>query len=161
MACYHPYGAYYHPYGAYYHPYDAYYHPHGGYYHPNGTRYHPNGTPRSQKVRRSDAGFRKASGYVTAIDFGSTFCSVAYTLHGKEEILKLPLDGARHTRVPNAILIERESNTVAAFGYQAQEKYSKLSKGDQKKFIYFERMKMILYRGRVSQRDFIVYVHYI
>ena len=150
MAYYHPYSAYYHPQGAYYHPQGAYYHPYGTYYHPNSTRYLPNGTPRSQKVRRNDAGFRRASEYVAAIDFGSTFCSVAYTLHGKEEILKLPLDGANHTRVPNAILIERESNSVAAFGYRAQEKYSKLSKGDQKKYIYFERMKIILYRGRVS-----------
>ena len=152
MAYYHPHSAYHHPYDSYYHPYGAYYQPYGTYYHPNSARYHPNGTPKSQKVRRSNAGFRQASGYVAAIDFGSTLCSVAYTLLGEEEILKLALDG-HHTRVPNAILIERESNTVAAFGHRAQERYSRLPKRDQKKYIYFERLKMILYRARVSQCD--------
>ena len=110
---------------------------------------HPNGVSRSRRVPRNEAGFRKASGYVAAIDFGTTFCSVAYTLEGSKEILKLPLDGP-HTRVPNAILIEKESNSVAAFGYHAQEKFSALKK-QQKQFIYFERMKMILYRRQVRQ----------
>ena len=109
----------------------------------------PNGVPKTLKVPRSEAGFRKASGYVAAIDFGTTYCSLAYTLQGSEDILKLPLDGP-HTRVPNAILIERESNTVAAFGYHAQDKFSQLKK-QQGRYIYFERMKMILYRRRVSQ----------
>lgn len=110
---------------------------------------HPNGVSRSRRVPRNEAGFRRASGYVAAIDFGTTFCSVAYTLEGSEDILKLPLDGP-HTRVPNAILIEKESNTVAAFGYHAQEKFSSLKK-QQQRFIYFERMKMILYRRQVRQ----------
>ena len=109
----------------------------------------PNGVPKTSKVPRSEAGFRPASGYVAAIDFGTTYCSVAYTLQGSEDILKLPLDGP-HTRVPNAILIERENNTVAAFGYHAQDKFSQLKK-QQWRYIYFERMKMILYRRRVSQ----------
>ena len=165
MAYYNSYGAYYHPSdGAYYHPYayGAYYRPHSAYpnpsyYHPHstyypGTGYHPNSTPKSRRVLRSDAGFRQASGYVAAIDFGTTFCSVAYTLHGEEEIRKFPLDG-HHERVPNAVLIEKESNTVAAFGYRAQDKYSRLQKGDQMKYIYFERTKMLLYRGLVSQCD--------
>ena len=110
---------------------------------------HPNGVSRSRRVPRNEAGFRRASGYVAAIDFGTTFCSVAYTLEGSKDILKLPLDGP-HTRVPNAILIEKESNTVAAFGYHAQEKFSSLKK-QQERFIYFERMKMILYRRQVRQ----------
>lgn len=109
--------------------------------------HHPNGVTKARKVPRSEAGFRPASGYVAAIDFGTTFCSLAYTLQGNTEILKLPLDGT-HTRVPNAILIKKESNTVAAFGYRAQKQFCQLKK--QEKYIYFERMKMILYRSEVS-----------
>ena len=110
---------------------------------------HPNGVPKVRVVRRSGAGFRPASEYVAAIDFGTTHCSVAYALKGSKDIFKLPLDG-RHTRVPNAILIERETSTVTAFGYSAQLKFSRLPRTQQENCIYFERMKMILYRARVS-----------
>ena len=111
--------------------------------------HHPNGVTKARKVPRSEAGFRPASGYVAAIDFGTTYCSVAYTLQGNKDFFKLPLAG-HHTRVPNAILIERGTNAVTAFGYRAQDKFSRLPKDQQKKYIYFERMKMILYRARVS-----------
>ena len=111
---------------------------------------HQNGVTKTRKVPRSDAGFRKASvGYIAAIDFGTTYCSVAYILQDSDEILKLPLDGPR-TRVPNAILIKKEGNIVAAFGYYAQEKFSRLQKNERKNYMYFERMKMILYRTPVS-----------
>ena len=136
---------------AYYHQYGSYCHPYGACYYPYGTHYHQNCTPKSRKVPRSYISFRKASEYVAAIDFGTTFCSVAYTLKADDEIRKLPLDG-HHTRVPNAILIAKESNEVAAFGFRAQEKFSRLRKGDQKGYVYFERMKMMLYRGQVDQQ---------
>ena len=111
--------------------------------------YYSNGVRKTSAVPRGGAGFRRASEYVAAIDFGTTFCSVAYTLKGSEEFLKFKFSGA-HTRVPNAILIEKESSKVAAFGYRAQDRFSRLPKKEQKRFIYFERMKMILYRARVS-----------
>ena len=118
--------------------------------------YQKNGVLKTRKVPRSDADFRRASGYVAAIDFGSTFCSVAYTLQGSKKILELPLDEPL-TRVPNAILIEKKSGTVTAFGYRAQRVFSQLRK-QQHLYIFFERMKMILYRVQVSQcRD---YLHY-
>ena len=110
---------------------------------------HPNGVRKTRKVLRSEADFRRASEYVAAIDFGTTYCSLAYTLRGTTEILKMQLNG-HHMRVPNAILIEKESNEVVAFGYYAQARFSGLQKTDQKKYIYFERMKMILYRSPVS-----------
>ena len=109
--------------------------------------YRPNGTIKPSRVSRSHAGFRRASGYVAAIDFGTTYCSVAYTLHGQKDIFKLPLDGP-HTRVPNSILIERKGNKVAAFGYRAQKQFAQLKK-KQTEYICFERMKMILYRTKV------------
>ena len=110
--------------------------------------YRPNGTRKPSKVSRSHAGFRRASGYVAAIDFGTTYCSVAYTLHGKKDIFKLPLDGP-HTRVPNSILIERKNNNVTAFGYHAQQRFAQLKKKQTEEYIFFERMKMILYRTKV------------
>ena len=110
---------------------------------------HPNGVRKTRKVLRSEADFRRASGYVAAIDFGTTNCSLAYALQGTKEILKMPLDG-HHIRVPNAILIEKESNKVIAFGYRAQTRFSRLRKTDRNKYIFFERMKMILYRTPVS-----------
>ena len=111
---------------------------------------HPNGVTKTRRVPRSDAGFRKASvGYIAAIDFGTTYCSVAYTLQDSDEIFKLPLDGPR-TRVPNAILIKKEDNKVVGFGYLAQDKFSRLPKNEKKNYMYFERMKMILYRTPVS-----------
>ena len=111
--------------------------------------HHPNGVRKTRRVPRSEAGFREASGYVAAIDFGTTYCSVAYALQREKEIIKLPLDGPL-TRVPNAILIERKSNSVVAFGYGAQNQFAQLPKEQQKEYIYFERMKMILYRKQVN-----------
>ena len=110
--------------------------------------YYPNGVYRTRKIPRSEACFRPASEYLAAIDFGTTYCSVAYIRKGCKDIVKLPLDGPR-TRVPNAILIDKNTNTVTAFGYRAQNQFSLLKKR-QEKFIYFERMKMILYRTKVS-----------
>lgn len=107
----------------------------------------PNGVTKARKILRTGAGFREVPEYVAAIDFGTTFCSVAYTLKGSKEILMLPLDGPR-TRVPNAILIERKNTTVAAFGYRAQNLFARLK--EKERYIYFQRMKMILYRKEVS-----------
>ena len=108
----------------------------------------PNGLAKPSKVSRRAAGFRRASGFVAAIDFGTTYCSVAYTLQqDSKEILKLPIDG-HHTRVPNAVLVERGKNTVEAFGYRAQTMFSQMRQKE--RFIYFERMKMILYHRKVS-----------
>ena len=82
---------------------------------------------------------------LASIDFGTTYCSVAYIL---KDILKLPLDGPL-TRVPNAILIEKEINRGVVFGYHAQDQFSQLKKR-QEKFYLFERMKMILYCTQIS-----------
>ena len=109
---------------------------------------HPNGVRKACKVPIREAGFRQASEYVAAIDFGSTYCSLAYTLQGNKEILKFELDGA-HVRVPNAILIsEKKSNKVVKFGYRAQNMFAQLPKTDRYIYRYFERMK--IYRTPVS-----------
>ena len=97
---------------------------------------HPNGVRRISRVPRSKGGFRPASEYLASIDFGTTYCSVAYILKGSKDILKLPLDGPL-TRVPNAILIEKEINRGVVFGYHAQDQFSQLKKR-QEKFIYLK-----------------------
>ena len=110
---------------------------------------YPNGLRRNLPVSRVAGGFRLASDFVAAIDFGTTYCSVAYTLkQDSKEILKLQMDG-QHTRVPNAVLVEKRTKTVEAFGYRAKTMFSQM-KQNREKYIYFERMKMILYRKPVS-----------
>ena len=110
--------------------------------------YYPNGVIKTRTVARSIAGFRRASDFVAAIDFGTTYCSLAYTLQrDSKDIFKLPLDGP-HQRVPNAVLIEKVTNSVEAFGYRAQTLFAKTKQKE--RYLYFERMKMILYRRKVS-----------
>ena len=110
--------------------------------------YRSNGVPKARRVPRSIAGFRQTSRYVAAIDFGTACCSLAYALPWRKEIFTLPLDGPC-SRVPNAILIEKENNTVKAFGYRAQRLFA-TQKMELNRYVYFERMKMILYRRSVS-----------
>ena len=111
----------------------------------------PNGAPRTRRVTRTEANFRPASPYVAAIDFGTTHCSVTYTLDGSKIPIKCKLEGT-HERVPNAILIDKTTNKVVSFGYKAQAMFSK--KREQQNYIYFERMKMILYRTAVSDSHY-------
>ena len=121
--------------------------------------YLPNGAPRTRRVCRSEVDFRQDAPYVAAIDFGTTYCSIAYTLYGSKEVLKCKLEDT-HDRVPNAILIDKGKNTVVSFGYRAQAQFAQLHKLREKKnYVYFERMKMILYRTAVSAcKSLLVYL---
>ena len=99
---------------------------------------------------------------VAAIDFGTTHCSLAYsTAASADETSSLKLDDY-HARVPTAILLKKgkerlnSDGTVVAiecsvdsFGYAAQNKYQRLKRGDNRKFLYFERMKMRLQHEKV------------
>ena len=113
--------------------------------------HHPEPLSRSEKIKRVDSGFRTTQGNIAAIDFGTTFCTLAYTTFGDAEVNTLKLDGI-HQRVPNAVLVEKGEREcrVVDFGYRAQETYSKMRSGDRVNHIYFERMKMILERDEVS-----------
>ena len=102
---------------------------------------------------------------VAAIDFGTGFCSLAYTLGQDDEIATIPLssdlDSLRvptadldSLRVPTAILLEKKADStirVSSFGIQAQESISEInidSKPDE--IIYFECFKMMLFHDSVS-----------
>ena len=107
---------------------------------------------RARKVLRIKSGFRVTKGNIAAIDFGTTFCTVAYTTSGTDLINILKIDGI-HERVPTAILLQslaRGEYKVAEFGYGAQKACSKMRASDRHNYIYFEQIKMILKRDDVS-----------
>ena len=90
---------------------------------------------------------------IAAIDFGTSSLSVAYTTPVTGGDVKvLPLHNTIE-RVPNAILItvDRANNqyTTLEVGHRAQSIYSDL-KANAKNFIYFERIKNLLERDKVS-----------
>ena len=82
---------------------------------------------------------------IAAIDFGTTHCSLAYTLSDDTHIVNMGLNWAQE-RVPTAILLKRTgegSFTVEKFGTQAQDEISKLGM-EQHEYVYFECFKMKL-----------------
>ena len=107
---------------------------------------------------------------VAAIDFGTTHCSLAYsTAASADETSSLKL-GDYHARVPTAILLKKGKErlnsdgtvvgiecSVDSFGYVAQNKYQRLKRGDNGKYLYFERMKMRLQHEKVLYRSMHLY----
>ena len=92
---------------------------------------------------------------IAAIDFGTGFCSLAFTLAKNAKIVNIPLSCSFDSaRVPTAILLEKkpdESNLqVVKFGSQAQDLISKMSNEDLEKYLYFECFKMDLFHEAVS-----------
>ena len=81
---------------------------------------------------------------VAAIDFGTGFCSLAYTLRQDDEIAVIPL-GFTYTpdsaRVPTAVLLKKNPDCtlkIVKFGSPAQNEISKLSNEALGKYLYFE-----------------------
>ena len=133
---------------------------------------------RAKRMRRNECGFtfakfstvpdpqgpdgliEPASGNVAAIDFGSTYCSLAFSSEGDDEVCTMKLNDY-HARVPTAILLKKTSESrtddetkvthfeVASFGYRAQEAYEKLRRKQLHNFLYFDRMKMTLQHDQV------------
>ena len=111
----------------------------------------------SLNTHRAEATKRKINGNVAAIDFGSTYCSIAYTIEGTDDIYSLALN-EYYPRVPTAILLYREKDdddkrigvSIKSFGYNAQENYQTIKAADRSKVIYFERMKMNLQHDQVT-----------
>ena len=95
---------------------------------------------------------------IAAIDFGTTFCSLAYTLPHEDTVNFVELNKHQHcTRVPTAILLQKQ--TVAGgtqelmmirdFGFEAQSQTSTLLNEERPDHIYFELVKMLLYNDKV------------
>ena len=89
---------------------------------------------------------------IAAIDFGTTFVSLAYTTSGDDKVNTLKLHST-FERVPNAILLKRvpgNKYVVEDIGSKAQASYCKIRTSEQQNYIYFERIKMLLERDEVS-----------
>ena len=84
---------------------------------------------------------------VAAIDFGTSFCSLSYSINGGN-VEMLPINDNDKTRVPTAILLKRnredDSILVIDIGGVAQQKHADLPKSEHKEHIYFECFKMQL-----------------
>ena len=105
---------------------------------------------RAQKIPRGSHKLIR-SRCIAAIDFGTSSVSIAYTTPNDGKIKLVPLHKT-FERVPNAILIrknEGQQNETTGIGHVAQNLYSGRRK-DAEKFIYFERIKNLLERDKVS-----------
>ena len=124
--------------------------------------------------------FSKTDGNIAAIDFGTTFCSLAFATVGNPdlvdtrsvEINTMRLNGY-YTRVPTVILLRELDSTrsvscddlpvsrtcdyeVVSFGYDAMKQLSSLKVSQRSKYLYFERFKMTLQQDEVRS----VYYNY-
>ena len=101
-------------------------------------------------------------GNIAAIDFGTTYCSLAITTEGDKSASCLKLDNY-HPRVPTAILLRKTDPAnktakgdhtpngweITAFGIRAQELYAAMKAEDASTHLYFERVKMNLQHDQV------------
>ena len=104
---------------------------------------HPNGVIKAETIDRTDSGLLATSGYIAAIDFGTTNCSIGYCT-AKDEILTLiNLDNQDgQVRVPTILLVD-EDGKPKSFGKQAIHEYEGLV-SQQVKCHLFERIKLAL-----------------
>ena len=117
---------------------------------------------RSEKKKRTGLDLTlQPSQTIAAIDFGTTFVSLAYTTSGDDKVYTLKLHST-YERVPNAILLKRVPGNkcvVEDFGSKAQASYCKIRTSEQQNYIYFERIKMLLERDEVSIVSVTVVIH--
>ena len=108
---------------------------------------------KADKIPRTEAGYRVTDGNIAAIDFGTTSVSLAYTTKGDDKVSTLVMDTEdQSNRVPNAILLgknERKMNVVS-FGSFARKKFETIKSSEYSRYVYFERIKMLLKRDKVS-----------
>ena len=93
---------------------------------------------------------------VAAIDFGTGFCSLAYTMNEDNVIANIPLCSTNDhsARVPTAVLLKKNEDgtvKVTKFGSLAQSEIVKLSSERMGKHLYFECFKMDLLQESVSR----------
>ena len=89
---------------------------------------------------------------IASIDFGTTFCSLAYTLPDEDAVNLVELN-THQQRVPTAILLRKKDVTadgipelmVTYFGFDAQAETITLLDEERSYHVYFEFVKMLLY----------------
>ncbi len=87
---------------------------------------------------------------VVAIDFGTTCCTLAFSLEGdrQHEVRYLRLEGD-NARIPTSIVID-DKGKVFAFGRDAQRRYLKLTEEQKQSHHFFHQIKMNLQHDKVS-----------
>ena len=90
---------------------------------------------------------------IAAVDFGTTYTSLAYVLPKDGIVVNMPTNfKSASERVPTAILLKKEPNntlSVDSFGNEAQKQVAMLNADEVPKYLYFECFKMKL-RGEES-----------
>ena len=101
---------------------------------------------------------RYHSRVTAAIDFGTTFCSLAYSLPIEDTFNFVELSPSQQLRVPTAILLRRKQGAIAGgipdlmirnFGFDAQNRMTTLLDEERPVHVYFELVKMLLYNDKV------------
>lgn len=105
-----------------------------------------NGCMIASRVSRKNAGYKPLEN-IAAIDFGTTNCSLAYTIDKSD--LKLLALRSTLKRVPTAVLFDKDGN-VEYFGEDAREEYGNLEDDERLKHAYFEHIKMNLQNDKVG-----------
>ena len=109
---------------------------------------------RAEKIAKPSTDVLQRSKCTAAIDFGTSSLSIAYTTPITKDDIKTMALHKTYERVPNAILIKIDQDNqecrVTTIGHEAQTQYCNLRKDDAKQFVYFERIKMLLKREKVS-----------
>ena len=122
---------------------------------------------RADKQKRSEDQNLLPRQNVAAVDFGTTFVSLAYATRGDDKVNTFKLNST-FERVPNAILLKKVDGNkcvVEDFGFKAQDAYCKVRPRLLPNYIYFERIKMLLERDEVStfpltyQSYLFIYIH--
>lgn len=97
--------------------------------------------------------------YIAGIDFGTSSCSLAFSVPCSEKVVNLPFGNNFEEREMTAILLERVDGSrkvsVKSFGKSAQSQFNHLKPRDIEKCIYFECFKMEL-RRNVSRSYFAI-----
>ena len=108
-----------------------------------------NGCVVARRVPRTSARFRQTPLNIAAIDFGTTNCSLAYTIgfesNSGPELLTF---NSTLYRVPTAILFD-ENGKATDFGHDAHEQYRNLEDKERLRCTYFEQIKMELQNDEV------------
>lgn len=118
--------------------------------------YTSNGCSKAVRKGYAYSNFRTKPGFVATIDFGTTHCSVAYTLRpgdlldpSKVDPMILVFDGPdRNKREPSCILFDMNGHMVT-FGSEARRQYTDLDKELKLQFHYFEHVKRELHHEKV------------
>ena len=90
---------------------------------------------------------------IAAIDFGTTSLTLSYSTKGDDEVKTFQFGADKSPRIPNAILFLRgddEKTKAIALGTEARDKFFKIKEKEKKNYVYFERIKMLLNREKVS-----------